>query len=82
MPKNNKRATFDVTPELLPQIVTIMPAGYYIAGSEYARGGIVRLVLEGASVVEDGEHLQMTVTEDAGVRTISMQKSEVKPSYA
>jgi hypothetical protein len=79
--KVNNRATLDVVPELLGQAMAMLPAGFFIAGSEHASGGVVRLVLEGAMVEKDGVHYQMIVTEDQGSRTVTLQKSDVKPVY-
>jgi hypothetical protein len=80
--KVNNRATFDVTPEMLPQIGTLLPPGFYVAGSDYASGGVVRLILEGAGVTEDGAHLQLVtlMTEDSVTRTVQVAPGP-RPTY-
>ena len=76
--KHNNRATLDVTPDMLPMIGLLLPAGFSVAGSE-TMIGVVRLVLEGAAVEEDGVHLQVQVTDDGGQRSMSFARSDVKP---
>lgn len=82
MARNNHRATLDVTPDLLPAITALLPAGYYIAGSRNANGGVVRLVLEGEAVASDGRHMQLVVTSADNERKVSLAEAPVQPSDA
>lgn len=76
--KRNFRATLDVTADALPLIASLLPSGYHIAGSQTMHG-VVRLVLEGASVDVDGKHLQMVVVNEANERRVTLQDAPNKP---
>ncbi|GBD48088.1 hypothetical protein [Methylopila sp. Yamaguchi] len=65
----------DMTPEVLPHVLALLPRTYEVVGSDKAADkGFIRLILASDQIEGDGRQLTMQVTDDHGVRTAKVQR--------